>query len=93
MPGNARIDAEEISRRVETYWRPYRQACAGLIDGALARGLVPALVGVHSFTPCFRGDTRPWQVGVLWDRDDRLAAPLIEALARGKSRRRRQRAL
>ena len=80
VPGNARIDAAEISRRVETYWRPYRRACAGLIDRARENGSIPALVGVHSFTPCMQGVARPWHVGVLWDRDDRLAAPLIEAL-------------
>ena len=27
-----------------------------------------------------QGVARPWQVGVLWDRDDRLAPPLIAAL-------------
>lgn len=80
IPGNARIGAEEIARRIETYWRPYRLACAGMIDAAQAQGLVPALLGIHSFTPCFRGEARPWQVGVLWDEDPRLARPLIEAL-------------
>jgi predicted N-formylglutamate amidohydrolase len=80
IPGNARIDALEIARRVETYWRPYRSACAGLIDDVSARGLTPILIGVHSFTPCFRGCKRPWQVGVLWDRDPRLAHPLMDAL-------------
>jgi predicted N-formylglutamate amidohydrolase len=80
IPGNARIDAAEISTRIETFWRPYRRACAGLVDGALARNLTPTLLGIHSFTPCFQGRARPWQVGVLWDRDPRLAAPLIEAL-------------
>ena len=34
VPGNARIDGEEISRRIEAYWRPYRRACADLIDQA-----------------------------------------------------------
>ncbi len=80
IPGNARIDEAEISRRIETFWRPYRQACASLIDRVLDRNLTPALIGVHSFTPCFQGRARPWQVGVLWDKDDRLASPLIEAL-------------
>jgi predicted N-formylglutamate amidohydrolase len=80
VPGNARIDAAEISRRIEAYWRPYRRACTGLIDRARAEDLIPALVGVHSFTPSMQGVPRPWQVGVLWDRDHRLAAPLIEAL-------------
>jgi predicted N-formylglutamate amidohydrolase len=80
IPGNARITADEIDRRIETYWRPYRRACENLVDGVFASGLVPALVGIHSFTPCFKGATRPWQVGILWDKDFRLAAPLISAL-------------
>ncbi len=80
IPGNARIGAREIARRVEAFWRPYRDACAGPIEAALARGAVPALIGIHSFTPHFQGLARPWQVGVLWDKDPRLALPLIEAL-------------
>ncbi len=80
IPGNARIGPDEISRRVEAYWRPYRNACAGLIDAVAAAGQVPVLLGVHSFTPCFRGQARPWDCGVLWDEDPRLAAPLIAAL-------------
>jgi predicted N-formylglutamate amidohydrolase len=80
IPGNARIDDAEIRRRIEAYWRPYRDAGAALVESALGRGQVPVLLGVHSFTPCFQGQTRPWQVGILWDRDDRLAAPLIAAL-------------
>ncbi len=80
IPGNARIGAEEVARRVEAFWRPYREACAGLIDATLAGGAVPALIGIHSFTPHFQGRARQWQVGVLWDKDPRLAVPLIEAL-------------
>ena len=80
IPGNARIDAAEIAYRIETFWRPYRRACAGLIEKKREKNLVPALLGLHSFTPCFQGVKRPWQVGVLWDKDPRLALPLIEAL-------------
>jgi len=36
---------------------------------------------MHSFTPVWKGARRPWEVGVLWDRDGRLAHPLIAALA------------
>ena len=80
IPGNAKIDAAEISRRIETYWRPYRRACAGLVDAVVARDLTPTLLAIHSFTPRFQGRDRPWQVGILWDKDPRLALPLIEAL-------------
>ena len=36
---------------------------------------VPAIVSIHSFTPILQRGWRPWQAAVLWDEDDRLAAP------------------
>jgi len=80
IPGNARVGADEITARIENFWRPYRRACVGLVEAALASGQIPVLLGVHSFTPTFRGVARPWRCGVLWDNDPRLAHPLIEAL-------------
>lgn len=44
----------------------------------------PALIlSLHSFTPSLASDpdqARPWQVGVLYNEDQRLAAPAIAAL-------------
>ena len=42
------------------------------VAAAFAAGAPPAIVTVHSFTPAWRGVARPWHVGILWDRDDRL---------------------
>jgi predicted N-formylglutamate amidohydrolase len=42
--------------------------------------VTPALLSVHSFTPRLDGLDRPWQVGVLWDRDPRIAVPLLREL-------------
>ena len=36
---------------------------------------------VHSFTPVYRGRARPWHVGLLYNRDDRLASVLHDLLA------------
>ena len=80
IPGNAKVGPDEIARRVESCWRPYRRACVALVDAVLASGQVPVLLGVHSFTPVFRGRARPWSCGVLWDMDPRIARPLIEGL-------------
>jgi predicted N-formylglutamate amidohydrolase len=33
---------------------------------------------MHSFTPEFRGERRPWHVGVLYNRDARLARILLD---------------
>ena len=80
VPGNARIDAREIARRRDLYWAPYRSAIAATVQAMLASGEPPAILSVHSFTPHWRGQARPWKVGVLWDSDPRLSAPLIRAL-------------
>ena len=37
-------------------------------------------VSIHSFTPHWKGMPRIWHAGILWDRDDRLARYLIDAL-------------
>jgi predicted N-formylglutamate amidohydrolase len=81
VPGNARADAAEIARRLERFWAPYRNTVAAKVEGMMATGEPPALVSIHSFTPVWRGAPRRWKVGVLWDRDDRISKPLLEALA------------
>jgi predicted N-formylglutamate amidohydrolase len=80
IPGNLRVDEAERSRRIARYYAPYDDAVGRTIDGAIAAGAVPAIVSIHSFTPVWRGRGRPWQIGILWDADPRLALPLIDRL-------------
>jgi predicted N-formylglutamate amidohydrolase len=80
IPANARIGAAEIARRFETFYAPYHAAIEAFVDEALDLGEVPVIVSVHSFTPNWKGVPRPWQAAVLWDKDPRLAAPLIAGL-------------
>ena len=80
IPRNARIDAAEIGHRRRTYWQPYRDAIVRQIDTLLARGNVPVIISIHSFTPLWKGVARPWDIGILWDKDPRLALPLIDML-------------
>ncbi len=81
VPGNARADDAEIARRIALYWRPYRDAVETTTRAMIATGTPPAILSMHSFTPVWRGVERPWKVGVLYDRDDRLARALLSALA------------
>ncbi|MFZ5912932.1 MAG: N-formylglutamate amidohydrolase [Pseudomonadota bacterium] len=85
IPGNRHLDAQGVSRRKARYYAPYHQAIAGRINAARARGLTPALLSIHSFTPVFQGRARPWHIGVLWDRDDRIARPLLTSLTGDRS--------
>jgi predicted N-formylglutamate amidohydrolase len=80
VPGNAYIDAAEIGHRGTRLWAPYRQEIAATVDAMMATGEPPALISIHSFTPVMRSLTRPWKIGVLWDCDDRIPKPLIEAM-------------
>jgi predicted N-formylglutamate amidohydrolase len=79
VPGNATIDETERSARIAQYYEPYHEAIAASIDTALEAGKPPIVVSVHSFTSAWRGEQRPWHVAVLWDKDPRLALPLLDA--------------
>ena len=81
VPGNARLDAAGIAARRRRFWQPYRDAIEDTIEAMRAAGPVPVVLSVHSFTPTWKGVPRPWEVGVLWDSDARLARPLLAALA------------
>lgn len=82
IEGNRKVGAEETERRLNLYHRPYHAAIRAEIDDIEARGGAPVLVSIHSFTPQLRGrPKRPWHVGLLWDRDDRLKVPLLRRLA------------
>ncbi len=80
IPGNAKIDAEEIEYRRGHYWKPYRAAIATAIEAMLNKGPPPAIVSIHTFTPSWKARPRPWEAGILWDSDPRFAKHMIAAL-------------
>jgi len=78
IPGNARADAAEVARRIAGFHAPYHAAIAATLDGM---GPDAVVISIHSFTPAWKGRPRPWDVGVLYDRDRRLADPLMRRLS------------
>jgi predicted N-formylglutamate amidohydrolase len=80
VPGNVGLDAEEVELRIARYYETYHRAIERAIDAGFAAGKAPVIVSVHSFTQAWKGTPRPWSVGVLWDKDPRLALPLLAAL-------------
>ena len=75
----ATADAAEVARRIAAVSRALssRRSRAEIDTHREA----PALISLHSFTPAWKGEPRPWEVGVLWDKDGRLARPLMARLA------------
>lgn len=78
IPGNASALRED---RLANYYRPYHNVLSQILD-TTPQALILSL---HSFTPQLAtcpDVQRPWQVGVLYNQDDRaarLALPLLEA--------------
>ncbi|HWY66797.1 MAG TPA: N-formylglutamate amidohydrolase, partial [Rhizomicrobium sp.] len=75
--GNRDAEAADAARRINTFHAPYHAAIAAALD---RMGPDAVVISMHSFTPAWKGHPRPWEVGVLYDRDTRLAAPLMARL-------------
>jgi predicted N-formylglutamate amidohydrolase len=80
IPGNRSLDEAERAARVDAIFRPYHNAIAAALDRRAAADRASVLVALHSFTPVFKGVSRPWHVAVLFNRDPRLAHALAELL-------------
>ncbi|KXF76049.1 N-formylglutamate amidohydrolase [Paramesorhizobium deserti] len=80
IPGNMHLSESEIAERVVLAHAPYHAAIEALVASRIAAGIPPVLVAIHTFTPVYRGEERPWHVGIIHDDDTRLAAPIIAGL-------------
>ncbi len=81
VPGNRELTDDQIQDRIDRFYAPYDGAISAALDSILAEGLAPKIISIHSFTDKWRGDHRHWQLGLLWDRDDRLLRRLQQALS------------
>ncbi|MFN0192794.1 MAG: N-formylglutamate amidohydrolase [Aestuariivirga sp.] len=82
IPANQGLTPEAAAARQDEIFWPYQKALARQIAAMRNAGNPPVVIAMHSFTPK-HGDypaPRPWQIGVLFNRDDRLAHSLIALL-------------
>jgi predicted N-formylglutamate amidohydrolase len=82
IPGNQGLSAAEAERRVREIFHPYHDAIRGQLDQRARAGRTTVLVSLHSFTPTMGGRARPWHLGVLYNRDARVAHRLLAELRR-----------
>jgi predicted N-formylglutamate amidohydrolase len=79
ISGNKLLDAAGKAARIDRFWRPYHDYIAEMIASQAPR----LIISLHSFTPRLStrpDEARPWQVGVLYNQDDRAALAGIKAL-------------
>ena len=80
IPGNAGLSDCARQIRANEIFRPYHDRIEAELDRRRQAGRTAALISLHSFTPVFKGATRPWHAGVLYNRDARFAHRLQASL-------------
>ena len=80
IPGNQGLSRADRAARVHSFYTPYRVAIDRTLHRFRERGITPAFISIHSFTPQMAGKERPWHIGLLWDKDPRIPLPLMETL-------------
>lgn len=79
IPGNKGLSETDRSQRLHSVFWPYHNQVAETYTACLERNPDCTLVAIHTFTPQMNGCTlRPWEAGILWNRDERLARPMID---------------
>ncbi len=79
-PRHFGLSPEARAARVAAVFTPYHDRIRALLDAREGRRTV--LVAMHSFTPSFKGENRAMHVGMLYNKDARLAEILLDLLRR-----------
>ena len=82
IPGNQGVEPSAAEARAREIFHPYHDEIRGALNRREEQGRPTVLVAMHSFTPVFLDVARPWHVGVLYNRDARLAKSLLGLLRR-----------
>lgn len=73
IPGNKGLSAQARKARIAQVYRPFHRAIEDFLDARAAAAKPTALVSIHSFTRIYHGQRRSVDLGLLCDRDTRLA--------------------
>lgn len=80
VPGNRDLGAAQRQIRIAEIFEPYHARIVAELDRRRAEGRPTVLIAMHSFTPVFKGVSRPWHIGVLYNRDPSFAHDLRDLL-------------
>ena len=80
IPGNIGLSTEQRALRRRAIFEPYHARLETLLEARQAAKRRTVYVAMHSFTPVFKGESRAMQVGVLYNRDARLAEIMLDLL-------------
>jgi predicted N-formylglutamate amidohydrolase len=86
IPGNKNLSAADRMQRVQDIYRPFHAGLAHLLDERACAGKSSSLVTIHSFTKTYKGKDRAVELGILFDRDSRIADKLIKGFPKTDAR-------
>lgn len=78
VPGNRNLSQADKDLRAAALFWPYHKAIDEQVLRLQKFDPFPAFIAIHSFTPVMNGESRPWEIGVLWDTDTRLRDIFLE---------------
>ncbi|WP_262268102.1 MULTISPECIES: N-formylglutamate amidohydrolase [Microvirga] len=85
IPGNLDLDEAERAVRVREVYDAFHGVVDAAVKARTAAGQLAAIVSIHSFTPVYRDVPRPWQIGLIFDRDERYARSVEAGLRQDRS--------
>ena len=84
IKGNLKISASpkdiERNKRINLFYSPYHEKINEFINDSVRKNRVPKIISIHSFTPVWKGKKRKIEVGILWDKDNRLSNIFLNSL-------------
>jgi predicted N-formylglutamate amidohydrolase len=80
ITANESLTTEAAAARVAEIFTPYHAAISTVLDQRRAAGTRTLLVCMHSFTPVYLGQARPWKIGLMYRKDRRLGSALLSLL-------------
>jgi len=80
IPDNRALPLIERERRRKEIFEPYHACIQEALDIRRNKNVPTVLVSLHSFTPIFKGERRFVDIGILYNRDRRIADPLMSLL-------------
>ena len=78
IPGNQQVSDQERMRRINSIHCPFHKAVLGHVERLKRVQSLFPVIGIHSFTPVFLGQARPWEFSVMFTQE----SPFVSALRR-----------
>lgn len=73
IPGNQGLSAFDRENRIALSHAPFHEAVETITRRRITAGRPTAVVSLHSYTPVYNGESRPWQLGLIYNTGNKLA--------------------